>query len=470
MHRRAVALFLLPFCFSCAATAGEEGEPLRVARALSEAYAEVAQKALPSVVGIRCVRRARAGGEPWENPGQPPSGAGQKTEGIGSGVLLDAEGRILTNCHVIDGAERITVATSDNAESEAEVVGRDPKTDLAVIRLRTPRPGLVPARLGDSDRVRVGHIVLAVGSPFALNRTITAGIVSAKNRAVGAAMYENFIQTDASINPGNSGGPLVNLDGEVIGINTLIHSRSGGSEGIGFAVPVNLAREILASLLKSGAVTRGWLGIGIQDLTREMAGKFEHDGPGVLVTEVYPGGPAVAAGLQRGDVLLEFDGHRPRDSRELQRLVAGMEPDKVLPLVVLRKGRKTVLEVRLARQPEDVRAAAKRAPGVVPEKPAETWRCGPLGIEVQPLDDGLRRRYEAYARDSGMVVVQLVAGGPVEREEIGIGALLLELEHQPIPDLAAFRKAVEGLAGRKTALIFYRQGEAAPRFAVLRLP
>jgi serine protease Do len=269
-----------------------------------------------------------------------------KQESLGSGFIIDKGGYILTNNHVVEKSEEIHVTLSDGKKFEAKIVGRDPKTDIALIRIEAGTP-LTPLRLGDSDQEEVGDWVLAIGSPFGLGNTVTAGIVSAKYRKIGTGPYDDFIQTDASINPGNSGGPLLNTKGEVIGINTAIFSQSGGSIGIGFAIPINMAKDLLPQL-KKGEVIRGWLGVRIQGVTSDLAEKFGlAEAKGALVSEVSEGGPADKAGIVRGDVIIAFDGKEVKTMADLPYIVSTTPVGKTVKVEIIRKGENKTLKVKV---------------------------------------------------------------------------------------------------------------------------
>jgi serine protease Do len=327
----------------------------------SESFSQLAKIASPSVVNISAVRitgkRDLLPFGDWFGEDSPlneffkrffgdrkPKDSEQ--ESLGSGFVIDADGLILTNNHVVEKAKEIQVSLSDGRRFQAKVVGRDPKTDIALILIETGTP-LTPLRLGDSDQAEVGEWVLAIGSPFGLGNTVTAGIVSAKYRRIGAGPYDDFIQTDASINPGNSGGPLLNTKGEVIGINTAIFSQSGGSIGIGFAIPINMAKDLLPQL-KKGEVIRGWLGVRIQKVTPELAEKFGlAEAKGALVSEVTQGGPADDAGIVRGDVIVAFDGREIKTMPDLPYIVGVTPVGKTVKVEIIRKGKKKTLEVKV---------------------------------------------------------------------------------------------------------------------------
>ncbi|PYM45345.1 MAG: peptidase, partial [Candidatus Rokuibacteriota bacterium] len=334
-------------------------DPRALLHALEEAFTTVADRVTPAVVNVSTVPRKQSA---EETPERFREFFGEEfyerffrrrpredTRASGSGVTVDPRGYILTNNHVIENAQDITVRLSDGRKFTAKLVGRDPKTDLAVLKVEAPSP-LPAAELGDSDHLRVGQWAIAIGNPFGLDRTVTVGIISATARnRVGVATYENFIQTDASINPGNSGGPLLNLDGRVIGINTAIVAAG---QGIGFSIPINQAKEVMRQLIASGRVVRGWLGIAIQDVTDELAGTFGVK-EGVLVAEVMKGGPAEAAGMRQGDVIVELGGAPIKEVPELQRRVAAVAPGQSVRLKVIRERKPVALSVTVAEMPAE---------------------------------------------------------------------------------------------------------------------
>ncbi len=336
-----------------------ENYPIQTLKNFNEAFVQIAESATPSVVTIFTEKNvSRQFGSPFgffEMP-EGSSGNGNKEvqRGLGSGVIVTEDGYILTNNHVVDNADAVSIRTFDNRKIEARVIGKDPKTDLAVIKVNAK--GLKPAFLGDSDKLRVGEWVIAIGSPLGENlaRTVTQGIVSAKGRAnVGLADYEDFIQTDAAINPGNSGGALVNINGELIGINTAIASRTGGFEGIGFAVPSNMARKVLTSLITSGTVSRGYLGITIQDMDETLSNSMHlKRGEGVVVGTVIGGSPAAKAGMKTGDVILEFNDAKIASSVTLRNTIAGQSPGSTVRLRVLRERKERLVTLRLEAQPD----------------------------------------------------------------------------------------------------------------------
>ncbi|MCF8720363.1 S1C family serine protease [Nitrospina gracilis] len=324
---------------------------------------EVVKTQDKAVVGVHSsVKMEKMRGMDPQNPfGGSPFGRGTPMpnpipRGSGSGFIIDNEGHVLTNNHVVDGADQVKIQLHDGKEYEAEVIGKDPATDIALLKIvrkegdTTPLPHM---KLGDSEKLEVGEWVIAIGNPFGLNHTVTTGIVSAKGRNLGSGPYDAFIQTDASINPGNSGGPLLNMSGDVVGINTMILSGNGGNVGIGFAIPINMAKSIVADLKKDGKVTRGWLGVTIQKMTEELASSFGLSEPkGVLVNGVLPKGPAERGGLKRGDVIVKYDGQDLVDFSALPRMVGSTEPGKTVTLDVLRDGKPVAVKITIEKMQE----------------------------------------------------------------------------------------------------------------------
>jgi Do/DeqQ family serine protease len=359
-------------------SAGERsGTPSRsapsvtLADGLQAGFVGVAEHVRPAVVNLGTIQKARGSRAPGPQPGRddpffqeffkqffgpegPSGGSEFRRPGLGSGVIFDKRGLVLTNFHVVKGADEITVKLSDKREYRGQLLGTDPKTDLAVIRFQ-PDHELTVATLGNSEALRVGEWAIAIGNPFGLDQTVTVGVISATGRSdVGVATYENFIQTDASINPGNSGGPLLNLKGEVIGINTAIFSQSGGSVGIGFAIPINMVKRVVDQLVDKGKVVRGWLGVSLQPLSAELADSLGVPGKqGAVVASTMPGGPAAAAGLQQNDVILAFDKIPVEDYHHFQRLTAETRAGSKVVLQVLRKKKTIDLPVTVAEAPEE---------------------------------------------------------------------------------------------------------------------
>jgi serine protease Do len=349
---------------------------------------------------------------------------GFKQQNLGTGVIIDKEGFILTNNHVVELTDEIKVKLADGREFTAKIVGRDPKTDLALIRIEPDGP-FTPLPLGDSDKLEVGDWVVAIGNPFGLGNTVTAGIVSAKYRQIGTGSYDNFIQTDASINPGNSGGPLLNTAGEVVGINTAIFSRGGGSVGIGFAIPINMAKDLLPQL-KKGKVVRGWLGVMIQRITPDLKDKLGlKDKKGALVADIPPGGPADKAGIKRGDVIVSFDEKEIKEMKDLPYIVASTPVGKTVTVEVIRKGRTKSIQVEIETLEEE-----KEPPKVAEASPD-------LGITLKELTPELARNF-GLSETSGLVVVQVERNSPAAVVGMRPGDIILEIDQEPVKDLEQF--------------------------------
>ena len=437
-----MVLFLSALLSLPASTPRAEAKPVPLHSPGS--FSDLVKKASPSVVNISVVKVVKGGGRaplPFgpEDPlrdfferffgDQMPKDFKQK--GLGTGFIIDREGFILTNNHVVENADEIKVKMSDEREFSARAIGRDPKTDLALIKILSEKP-LSPLPLGDSDRLEVGDWVVAIGNPFGLGNTVTAGIVSAKYRQIGAGAYDSFIQTDASINPGNSGGPLLNAAGEVIGINSAIFSQSGGSIGIGFAIPINMAKELLPHL-KKGKVVRGWLGVTIQPITPELKEKLKlKDQKGALVADVSSNGPAEKAGIERGDVIVSFDGKEIKESNDLPYRVAATPVGKGVPVEVVRKGQKKTLQVKIGELKEEPSA---------PET-GEAERDSPLGMRVEQLTPEIARNL-GLSETTGVVVVEVVPESPAAEGGVQPGDIILEVDQAPVKDLAQFNRKIK---------------------------
>jgi len=378
--------------------------------------------------------------------GPMPRGGPQRQRSLGSGFIIDADGFILTNNHVVENAQKIVVKLSDDQEYEAKVVGRDAKTDIAIIKINA-KAALTAASLGDSDHLDVGEWVVAIGNPFGLDSTVTSGIVSAKGRHIGQGPYDNFIQTDASINPGNSGGPLINLRGEVIGINTAIFSRTGGNMGIGFAIPINLAKEVLPQLRGKGKVTRGYLGVLIQKVTPEIAESLGMDrGYGALVANVSKDGPADKAGVKVGDVIVEFDGKEVKDSGDLPIIVARTAVDKKIRMKVLRDKKEITLNVAVGELKDEEVVAS------VPEK-------GELGMTVQKLTPQLAENLGLDKTD-GVVVTAVEPGSAADEAGVRRGDVIVEVDRKPVRGVEEYRNAIAGSRKGRGVLFLVRRGES----------
>ncbi len=399
--------------------------------------------------------------EPFERffgPGQMPRRP-FKQRSLGSGFIIDKQGSILTNNHVVEDADEIVVKLSDGAEHKAKLLGRDKKTDIALLRIENPPANAAPVVLGDSDKLDVGEWVMAIGNPFGLENTVTAGIVSAKGRHIGAGPYDNFIQTDASINPGNSGGPLINLRGDVIGINSAIFSRSGGNIGIGFASPINIAKELLPQLEQKGHVTRGWLGVLIQKVTPDIAESLGiKDTSGALVADVMKDGPAKEAGIQVGDVIVEFDGTAVKDSADLPLLVARTPVGKAVKVKVLRGKTDKTLEVKV-QQLKDEEIAVAGAPTETEE----------LGLTVQNLTPEIAESLGLEGDVKGVVVSAVTPGSAADDAEIRRGDVILEVNRKPVKDAAAFKASVKGAEPGKSVLLLVKRGQSTI-FLTLKRP
>ncbi len=449
-------------------------EPAPMERLRTTDFTEVAKKVTPAVVNI--TRRVEAAPIPqefrgpsgdrreWQEwmekffgspmppmPREPEAPFGPPMEGAGSGVIVSPEGYILTNNHVVEGATEVMVTLPDEREFTGTVIGTDPKTDLAIVKIEGKDLPALP--WGDSAKLQVGEPVLAVGNPFGLTSTVTQGIVSALGRGrMGITEYEDFIQTDAAINPGNSGGALVNGKGELIGINTAIFSRSGGYQGIGFAVPTSMARPVFDSLMKDGKVVRGYLGIGIQDVTKDLAEAFELDDPnGAIVGDVKDGSPADRGGLKRGDVIVGYNGKPVEDPRALQRMVTRTPVGTEAAMTVIRDGKKVDLTVAVGEQPGEVRIA---------RTDSEQSEHALTGLAVKGLD--LKTARELGLEDaSGVVVTGVDPSSEAARAGLMAGDVIREINRKPVKTLHDFEQLVSSLNGEKRALFLINRRGAS---------
>ena len=432
-----------------------EAQTSSVLPAAPGSFSQLAKKASPSVVNIstvKVIKRERRGTMPFGGPLGPQDPFKDfferffgdqiprdfRQQSLGSGFVIDKDGFILTNNHVVENTEEIKVKLADKREYDAKIVGRDTKTDLALIRIESDHP-LVPLALGDSDKLYVGDWVIAIGNPFGLEATVTAGIVSAKYRDIGAGSYDNFIQTDASINPGNSGGPLLNTAGEVVGINTAILSRSGGSVGIGFAIPINMAKDLLPQL-KKGKVVRGWLGVMIQKITPDLKEKLGlKDEKGALVADVTAGGPAEEAGIKRGDVIVSFDGEEIKEMHDLPYIVASTPVGEKVTVEIIRKGKKKSLQVKTGELKEE------------DESPVVSEVSPNLGLMVKEVTPELARNF-GLSETSGLVVVQVESNSPAGEAGMRPGDIILEVDQVSMKDLAQFNRKIEKYEAGDTIL------------------
>ena len=416
-------------------------------------FTELVNRLSPSIVNISTVseeeddqmqRRRDRGGDPFDffyHFGPRRS--------LGSGFVLDASGYIITNHHVVDEATEIVVRLSDEKEYKAEIVGGDAKTDIAVIKI-SDATGLVPVPLGDSDQLKVGEWVVAVGSPFGLDHTVTAGIVSAKGRKINRpdqSPYDDFIQTDAAINPGNSGGPLVNLKGQVVGINTAIYSRSGGNIGIGFAIPINLARQIVPQLKETGYVTRGWLGVLIQPVDEDIAKSLDlPEAQGALVAKVFADSPASAAGIEVGDVIVEFDGQHIRKSNDLPTIVASTPVGKAVKVAIVRAGNKKTVDVTIAKLEEEAAEA----------KPV---KADELGLSIQDITPEIASDLGLPRDAKGVVVSGVRRASPADEAGLRAGDVIESVGNQPVGDVKEFRKLLSSRDPADSVLVLVRRGD-----------
>ncbi|MEZ4525130.1 MAG: DegQ family serine endoprotease [Desulfobacterales bacterium] len=467
--RKHFILFVL-MCVFAAFSAGYPVEEV-CAKAWNapESFSEIAKDVMPSVVNIRTEKTVKGGGRVFRQFGKGPMGEDPfdffekffggdpqrdfKQRSLGSGFIIDPAGYIVTNNHVIEGADEIQVRLNDEKEYDAEIVGRDPNTDIALIRVKADAK-LPACRLGNSDELETGQWVVAIGNPFGLEHTVTAGIVSAKGRVIGSGPYDDFIQTDASINPGNSGGPLINMKGEVIGINTAIIASG---QGIGFAVSINLAKGIIDQLKKSGEVTRGWLGVAIQDISPEIAEYYGVDRKdGVLVTEVFKDDPADKAGILAKDIIVAVNGTPVKTTRDLTRMIADIAVGQKAEIDVLRAGKEKHFSVTVAKR-EDERLTAGKTEG---EKKDD------LGIQVSQLNPEMAARYNIPQND-GVIVTGVESGSKGDAAGIMSGDIIREINHQPIQTAADYQKMLDSVKPGEAMHFFIRRMNSG--FVVIKL-
>jgi serine protease Do len=399
-------------------------------------FTGLAERVSPAVVNIRTVKTIKDGGQVFRHFQREPWGQNNpfkefyekffgeemqkefKQPSLGSGFIIAKDGYVVTNNHVIEGADQIRVKLNDENEYDAEVVGRDPSTDIALLKIKSDHD-LPVVSLGNSDNLKIGQWVVAIGSPFGLEHTVTAGIVSAKGRVIGSGPYDDFIQTDASINPGNSGGPLINMNGEVVGINTAIIASG---QGIGFAIPINLAEGVITQLQSEGEVTRGWLGVAIQDITEEMADYYGIENKtGVFVADVFKGDPADQAGIKAKDIILEVNGKKTGSSRQLTSMIAGIAVGQTATLKVLRDSQEKIFRVKVAKR--DEAGTASREPA---RKHGEEF-----GIQVSDLTPEIAGRFN-IAETSGIIVTDVAADGKGAQADVRVGDVIKEINHREV--------------------------------------
>ncbi|MCF6265109.1 MAG: DegQ family serine endoprotease [Desulfuromusa sp.] len=456
--------------------ASAQGEGLKSLRETGKAFRSVAKQVSPSVVFIQVekeIEQQSMGQNPFGNSpfgdeffrrffGQPPQQLNphrapkRRSMGQGSGFIISSDGYIMTNNHVVADADKVTVQLLDGREYEAKIIGTDPPTDVALIKIDADEK-LPALKLGDSDLLEVGDWVLAFGNPFGLSHTLTAGIVSAKGRSgIGLNDFENFIQTDAAINPGNSGGPLVNLDGEVIGMNSAIFTRSGGYMGIGFAIPINMAKNIRQQLVKHGGVTRGRLGVYIQDLNKNLAESFDIDQrEGILIAQVMEDSPAEKAGLEQGDVILKLNGQKVVKVADFRNQIAMTRPGSTVKLLVLRDGKRKTIKATIGTMETDEKG-----------HPVSSNKLPELGMSLQKLTPDLAEQF-GYEDAHGVLVTDVESGSIAARAGIRQGNLIEEVNRTEVNSPDQIKKLLAE-SQRKIVLLLVRQGDAS-RYLALRL-
>lgn len=436
-----------------------------------QTFVDIAKAVKPAVVNIYATKNTGRGEGPHATPFDDPffrrffgdefprkfeqQPKERKQQGLGSGVIVESNGLIITNNHVVGKADEIRVTLSDKREFKAKLIGTDPKTDIAVVKIDAIGLSTVP--LADSDRLEVGEFVLAIGNPFGLTQTVTLGIVSALGRAAGIAEYEDFIQTDAAINPGNSGGALVNMRGELVGINTAIFSQSGGNMGIGFAVPSNMAQSIMGQLVQTGKVVRGWLGVSIQDLTPELVSQFGlSDTKGVLVSDVMDDSPAKKAGFERADVIVEYDGKSMDSPVHLRNAVAQTPVGKKVTVKILRDKKPKTIELTIAEQPKSMTQSGEEDGG---ELAAPTGVLSSL--DVRELTEEIAGRYGLKSSERGVVVVRVKPGTSADELGVREGDLIIEVNREAVTSVRAYEKIAGKLPkDHSVLLLLKRQGKA----------
>jgi len=460
-----------------------------------DGIADVAEKVIDAVVNISTSQTVEAKGGPGEGRGATPQlppgspfeeffddffknrrGPGgqrggdlqpHKTNSLGSGFIIDTSGVVVTNNHVIADADEINVILNDGTKIKAEIVGIDKKTDLAVLKFKPPHP-LTAVKFGDSDKLRLGEWVIAIGNPFSLGGTVTAGIVSARNRDIASGPYDNYIQTDAAINRGNSGGPLFNLDGEVIGVNTLIISPTGGSIGIGFAVPSRTVAGVVDQLRQFGELRRGWLGVRIQQVTDEIAESLNiKPARGALIAGIDDKGPAKPAGIEPGDVVVTFDGKDIKEPKDLSRVVADTAVGKEVDVVIIRKGQEQTKRVTLGRLEDGEKpqpAAAKSAP-----EPEKLVTQKALGLDLANLSKDLRSRYKIKDSVKGVLVTGVDNASDAADKRLSAGDVIVEVAQEAVASAADIKKRVDQLKkdGKKSVLLLVSNADGELRFVAL---
>ena len=456
-----------------AANAASTPKDIEILDRSAKAFSRVAKGAKPAVVHISVESTVSSTNADFEqffnNPffeqffgpqyrQQNPAPRKRHQQGTGSGLIISKDGLILTNNHVVENADKISVTMADNTKTEAKLIGTDPATDVALIKIDVGRD-LPTLELGDSDALEVGEWVIAIGNPFGLSQTVTVGVVSAKGRSrVGINEYENFIQTDAAINPGNSGGPLLNIYGQVIGINSALYSRTGGYMGIGFAIPVNMAKYIVDQLQEHGKVTRGLLGIMLQDLDEELAESFKLDNTkGILITEVMPDSPAEKAGLEPRDVIIKLDNIELTDSADIRNKIAQTVPGTKVDIEIVRNGKPVTIEVIVGEQPDDFSSAGRMMPDSA---------LGDFGIVAQDLTSELADQL-GYQGRQGVVISEVLPDSPANRTGLKPGQLIEEVNKVKIGNMKDLKQALKQSAEKNRILLRVRSGNYS-RYIALR--
>ncbi len=435
-------------------------------------FAGLVESLMPSVVNISTkLKNEESSGEEqslpeaspefrryFENDGRP--------EALGSGFIIDEKGYILTNNHVVSDAAEIVVILADNSRHQAKIIGRDPKTDLALIKIVADKK-LSPVVFGDSDRIRVGEWILAIGNPFGLGGSVTAGIVSAKSRDIEAGQYDDFIQTDAAINQGSSGGPMFNMQGEVIGVNSAIFSTTGASMGIGFAIPSNIAEWVALQLKKYGEIKRGWIGIKIQPYETENSEKPN----GVLVSDVTVGAPAQRAGLAAGDILVAFNGQNIINTKDFSRRIAEAEIGSLGKIVFMRAGQKKTAEVEIKELKENIRLPEKPEEIQISRMEGDEYLIPSLGLKLSPLSDKLTKRYGLPPLSGGMVVTGIEEKADAAAKGLKVGDVIIKIDKKDITDIESVKTYVNEakMENNRPVLVLFQNGENV-HFAVLKLP
>ncbi len=470
----------LVFCFLTSGGAiipahATEDENIALLDRSAKAFASVVKKAGPAVVHVRVEKSVtrRSGQDPFgffndpfferffgpqfKHPRQEEQPREFKQQGAGSGFVISSDGYILTNNHVVGEADTINVRLADEREFKAEVVGTDPQSDVALIKIEGKNLPFLP--LGDSEKLEVGEWVIAIGSPFELSQTVTVGVVSAKGRSrIGINDYENFIQTDAAINPGNSGGPLLNIYGEVIGMNTAIFSRSGGYMGIGFAIPINMAKAIKEQLREHGKVTRGWLGVVIQDVDDDLAKSFDlESAQGVLISEVSEDSPAEKAGIKQGDVIIQLNGKQINDVAALRNKIALTSPGTEITAKIIRDGKKKEIKIAIGEQPSDFGRKG----------PAGDTTLQEMGLTLQDLTEELSGQF-GYSEDQGVLIADVDPDSPAARAGLKAGQLIEEVNKKRVQNLKQLKKVLEAATNKQQVLLRVKAGDYS-QYIVLRV-